>query len=147
ASTPVELARIFRIFSAMALTLWLGLGLFAREVVALAAPPAYHGAAAVVPLLVPAVLFAGLYVFMPGPAIRMKTRQIAAINITGGSLNVALNLSLIPILGLVGAAIATLASSVGTFFLNVIVSQRSYPVPHDWPRLALATLTVASMIA
>jgi Membrane protein involved in the export of O-antigen and teichoic acid len=146
-TAPAELARIFRVFSAMALTLWLVLGLFARDIVAVVTTPEYYGAAAVVPLLVPAVLFAGAYVFMPGLAITKRTSQIAAINITGGVLNLLLNLALIPILGIPGAATATLISSAATFSLNVIASQRAYPVPHHWRPLVTATAIVGAIVA
>jgi O-antigen/teichoic acid export membrane protein len=147
ATTPAELARIFRVFSAIALTLWLGLGLFARDIVSIVTTRDYYEAASVVPLLVPAVLVAGAYVFMPGPAITKRTSQIAAINITGGVLNLFLNLALIPILGIIGAATATLLSSIVAFLLNVVASQRVYPVPHDWPRLLAATGVVGGIVA
>ena len=146
-TTPAELARIFRLFGAMALTLWLALGLFARDIVAIVTTPEYYEAASVVPLLVPAVLLAGAYVFMPGPAITKRTSQIAAINITGGVLNLLLNLALIPILGIPGAATATLISSATAFSLNVIASQRAYPVPHHWPELAMATAIAGAIVA
>jgi len=146
-TTPAELARIFRIFSAVALTLWLFLGLFAHDIVTVVTTPEYYGAASVVPLIAPAVLFAGAYVFMPGPAITKRTSQIAAINISGGVLNLFLNLGLIPILGIPGAATATLISSATTFSLNVIASQRAYPVPHEWRALVTATVIVGAIVA
>jgi O-antigen/teichoic acid export membrane protein len=146
-STPGELARVFRVFSAMALTLWLVLGLFAREIVAVFTTPEYYGAASVVPLLVPAVLFTGAYVFMPGPAIMKRTGLIAAINIAAGVMNLCLNVALIPILGITGAATATLLSSMVGFLLNAVASQRTYPVPHDWRVLSSAALIVGAVIA
>lgn len=142
-----DLARIFRTFAAVALTLWLSLGLFAREVVRLFTTPEYYAAASVVPLLVPAITLAGAYVFMPGLAIGKRTSHIAVINIAAGALNLLLNLMLIPVLGIHGAATATLASSAASFGVNAMASQRTYPVPHDWTRLGSAVAAVSVLVA
>jgi O-antigen/teichoic acid export membrane protein len=145
--TPADLAKIFRFFTMVVLIMWLGLGLFATELLELATTQAYVAAAPAVPLLVPAVVLSGAYVFMPGAAIARRTGVIAAINISHGFLNLLLNLVLVPFLGIVGAAGATLLTSVSAFVTNAIVSQRTYPVPHNWRVLALASVMTASIVA
>jgi O-antigen/teichoic acid export membrane protein len=143
--TPGELARIFRLFTALALLTCLGLALFARDVLAVVTTPDYVPGAVVVPLLAPALLLASMYIFAPGLGIARRTRQIAAINIAAAILNTILNFALVPILGIVGAATATLLSSASLFGANMVASQRLYPVPHDWPRLALAVIASVAL--
>lgn len=146
-STPPELARVFRTFVAFALTISLALSAFAPEILRIITAPAYYAADQVVPLLVPAILLANMYVFMPGLAIAKQTRAIATITIGGAILNTTLNLLLIPILGVRGAALATLVSAFLVFSAYVRTSQRSYPVPHRWAPLGVVVLAYAALAA
>jgi O-antigen/teichoic acid export membrane protein len=143
---PDELATIFRAFVGFAVLIVLGLALFAREILVIVATPTFYPAAAVVPLLAPALLLSSMYVFAPGLAIAKRTGPIAAIHITSALLNTALNLTLIPLLGITGAALATLLSAVFAFGAYMVLSQRHYPVAHDWTRLALAATVGAGCL-
>ena len=138
--TPRELARIFRLFTALALAVCLGLALFARDILTVVTTPAYVPGAVVVPLLAPALLLSGMYIFAPGLGILKRTVTISAINIGAAVLNTVLNFGLIPWLGIAGAAAATFLSSATVFGANMVASQRLYPVPHDWRRLGSAVL-------
>ncbi len=144
AGAPRELARIFRYFSAFALLLFMSLSMFAPELMVILTAPEYYPAASVVPILVPALLFSGMYIFAPGLSIQKKTGAIAIINILGGVLNTGLNLLLIPLYGITGSALATLISAFCAFSLNMIYSQRSYFVPHQW-RTLIASMAVAGI--
>jgi len=146
-ATPRNLARIFRYFVAGALLMVIGLSLFARDLLTLLTTPAYYGAWTVVPLLVPATLLAGMYFFAPGLSLAKRTGMIAVINIAGATLNTALNLLLIPLLGIPGAALATLLSTASVFGLYLYFSQKTYPVPHAWRQLALAVVVTAALVA
>lgn len=139
-NTPSQLARLFRYFAAAALLLTIGLSLYAREILAIMTTPQYVPAWSVVPLLVPASIFSALYIFAPGLAIAKKTAAIAFINIMGATVNTALNFLMIPLIGIEGAALATLTSSVIVFCVYMYFSQRSYHVPHVWGRLLAASL-------
>lgn len=147
ASTPAELARIFRYFLMLALGLFLALSLFAADILRLLTTPAFYDAAIVVPLLVPAVLLAQMYVFAPGLAIAKKTHYILWINVAGALLNALLNLLLIPHYGIGGAALATLLGSGAVFALYMIFSQRAYAVPHRWLSLGCAAAGTSLLIA
>lgn len=136
--TADELARIFRYFIALAVLMSLALGMFAGELLVLLTTPAYYGGAVVVPLLAPALLLSAMYVFTPGLGIAKRTGLISLVNIGAAVTNTVLNLLLIPILGIAGAALATLVSAALLFGANMILSQRHYPVPHEWVRLAAA---------
>jgi len=143
--TPAELARLFRVFLLLVLPMLTGLILFADEIVRILAPGAYHGAADVIPLLAVAALFSGMPMFTPGMELARKTRLVAVIVVVTGFENVGLNLVFIPMMGVAGAALATMISLGCGFAAYLVVSQRYYPVPHRWPRLftaaALAALT------
>jgi len=139
--TRAELARIFRYFVAFALLICLGLNLFAREVLTVFTAPTYFGAAAVIPILAPAVLLSSMSIFAPGLAIEKRTGTIATISIGVAGLNTVLNFSLIPVFGIRGAALATLISASLGFVTYMVLSQRVYYVPHVWGRLAFAAMS------
>jgi O-antigen/teichoic acid export membrane protein len=143
--TPGELARIFSFFVTVALGLCLALAVFAGEIVRLAAAPAFWDGAIVVPLLAPAALLATMYVFAPGLSIAKRTATISAINLLGAGLNTGLSFTLVPLLGIRGAAASTLIGAATIFALSMIASQRHYPVPHAWGRIAVAALAAVGI--
>jgi O-antigen/teichoic acid export membrane protein len=151
AETPATMARIFRYFLVVALLGCVGVSIFAREILALFAAPEYSGAAALVPLLAPAVLLPTMYVFAPGLFLSKKTRAAASISILNAVLNTVLNFALIPLLGTRGSALATLLSAALCFAIFMSLSQRAYRVPHEWRTIAVAlvgcVLTIAAAIA
>lgn len=59
--------------------------------------------------------------------------------------NIALNLALVPPLGIVGAAIALVASYIVVLALMYVFTQRLFPVPYEWGRL-LRVLTVSTAL-
>lgn len=132
-----DLATSFRLFWAAGCVVFVALSVMAEPLVRVLSGPAYYGAAEVVPLLVAAVFLAGLYAFAPGPAISGRTRLFAGINVAAGLMNLGLAFGLVPGLGIRGAGIATAVSSLFLFVAIMALSQRLYPVPYDWPRLAL----------
>ncbi len=146
ASTPGELAQIFRVFCLAASAMTLVLSVFAREIVGLVSATPYQEAAAVVPLLIFSVLLSNMYIFAPGLDIGRRTGFISLINIGVAALNLALNNLLIPQLGIPGAAWSALTASCAGFAVYMYASQRIYPVPHDWIRAAkLLVIVLAGM--
>lgn len=136
-STPAELARSLRLFWAVGCVTFVVLSVLAEPLVRLSSSSGYFAAARVVPLLVPAAFLAGLYVFAPGPTIAGRMRGFALANVMAGALNLGLAFALVPPLGIRGAGLATLISSVAGFVAVFAISQPLYHVPHDWKRLAL----------
>ncbi len=145
-STPGDIAKIFRVFCVAALAMTLCISVFAREIVGLISSESFQGAASVVPLLIFSVLLANMYIFAPGLDLSRKTGVISAINIVVAVLNVMLNYLLIPVFGILGAALsALLAFGVG-FVAYMYASQRLYPVPHDWTGVTkLLAIVLAGM--
>jgi O-antigen/teichoic acid export membrane protein len=143
--TPHEVARIFCYFVATALLIFLGLSLFAHEVLVVLTAPEYYAAVVVVPLLVPATLLSGMYIFAPGLAIAKKTGIIATVNLIGAVLNTGLNFTLIPILGIQGAALATFLSAGVVFAIYIYYSQKFYFIPYGWLPLSFAVLVTIGL--
>ena len=59
--------------------------------------------------------------------------------------NVALNLALIPIYGMMGAAVATVAAYTVMFVGMAWWSQRIFPVPYQWRRVATAAAAAVAL--
>lgn len=146
ADTPTQLARIFRFFVAAALLGFATITLFAIDILVLLTNPAFYGGAEVVIYLVPAILLAQMYIFAPGISIARKTYLILWVNVLGAIVNTLLNWLLIPWMGLIGAALATMLGYLCVFSAYMILSQRFYHVPHQWGRIAAASL-IAFLLA
>lgn len=144
--TREELARIFRLFSALALIAFLVVSLFADTEVHLLASAAYRRADILVPYLFMSALLFGVYIFFPGLTIVKRTWTFAMISISAGLLNLGLALVLVPPLGIRGAGVATAASSAWFFLLTARFSQRHYAVGHDWIRLAAAVVVAVGAL-
>lgn len=148
AESPAQIATLMRWFTGLALLLFAGLTMTDHWIVMLIAPAAYSGAEAFVPVLVLSTIVAGMYIFMPGMGLKRRTWLIAGVNLAGGGVNLALNLLLIPRIGLMGAAVATLCGSAVAFIGYAVISQRLYPAPHGWIRLgSTAALCIAAVLA
>lgn len=145
--TPAQLARLFRGFVVCALIAIVLLAAGSRLLVLWLAPVAFAPAQMVIPILALALLLAQMYIFAPGPALQAKTHIFWVVNGSVALLNVALNLLLIPLLGLAGAALATGLAAFAGFCGFMLASQRLYPVPHRWPPLACAFATALAMAA
>jgi O-antigen/teichoic acid export membrane protein len=146
-STPRDLARILRIFSALALSTFVFLALMTTPLLRVLAAARYQRAAAVVPFLVISVLFANSYIFAPGLSIAKKTKPIALLTVLAGAANLGLALLLVPPLGIVGAGIATATTSLAWFIAVMAASQRYYPAPHNWRALSLALAVVLAFVS
>ncbi len=106
------------------------------------APAAYAGAAPLVLPLSSSVLVANLYNFSPGLWIAKRTVWIALVSVGAGLFNLGLNFLLIPRMGLVGAAFATLASAIVAGAAHAFLGRVFYPVPFQWRRLGGAAALV-----
>lgn len=146
--TPRMLGKLAEEFLALALFCCLLLGLFSWEILALLVEPRYLAAAPLVMFLAPATLLGQCYVFFPGIAITKRTRLQLYIFLATAIATVTVNWLLIHAAGLVGAAWATLLSSVLFVGLWVAVSQRLYRLELRWLRLGfLSALFVIAAIS
>jgi O-antigen/teichoic acid export membrane protein len=144
--TPGELEHIFRLFSAIALIVFLVVSLFADVEVRVLASASYARADTLVPYLFMSALLFGVYIFAPGLTIARRMGTVALVSVSAGLLNLGLALALVPALGIRGAGLATVASSAWFFSLTMIFSQRHYPVAHDWVRIAAALAVAIALL-
>jgi O-antigen/teichoic acid export membrane protein len=124
-----------------------GMWLFSRWIVRALAAPKFFDSFEVIGLISVAVTLYALYlvlVVILGRTGRTEFNLPAAV---GGLLvNVALNLALVPPLGIVGAGLALVASYLVVLGLMYGFTQRLFPVPYEWGRLLRVVLTVAALV-
>lgn len=123
-----------------------GMWLLSRWIVRALAAPQFFGSYKAIGLLATAVTLYALYMVLLvilGRTGRTELNLPAAI----GALlaNVALNLALVPPLGIVGAGIALVASYLVVLALMYGFTQRLFPVPFEWGRLTRVVLTAAAL--
>ncbi len=143
-STPQHLEKIFRFFMGFGFILFVGLSLFAPEILWVMTTPDYYRAAPIIMFLTPAILLSNMYIFAPGTGIKNATITIMWINIAGAVLNILLNVLLIPRFGIIGACMATLINYACVFLLYLISGHKHYPVHYPWKRLgSMAGIAIA----
>jgi O-antigen/teichoic acid export membrane protein len=137
-------ARIFTYFSLLLALFSLCICVFINDIIGTIAPPSYATAASIVPMIVLAYACLALgNAASLGILLSNKTKHIAFIQIPVTALNIILNFSLIPSLGMWGAALATLISFGIMLFITLVISQRLYPIAYEYRRLTiLFTATV-----
>jgi O-antigen/teichoic acid export membrane protein len=124
-----------------------GMWLYARWIVRALAAPHFFDAYEAIGLLAAAVTLYALYLVMVvilGRTGRTEFNLPAAI--AALVVNVVLNLVLVPPFGIVGAAVALLASYLVVTVLMYVFTQRLFPVPYQWGRLARVVLAAAVLV-
>lgn len=106
----------------------------------------YLGGLYIVPVVLLGYLFHGMYVnFQAGIYIEEKTKYFPVVTGLGAAVNVAVNIALIPVLNIMGAAIATLASYMVMATGLFLFSQKVYRINYEYHKiikiLALIFLT------
>ncbi len=100
--------------------------------------PSFWGGLPVVPVVTLAYVFNGLYFVMLAPLMLDKrTGAVSAATWTGALVNIVLNWTLIPRLGMMGAAWATLAAYAAMAFAVWALGRSSRPVPYEAKRLLI----------
>ena len=101
--------------------------------------PQFSSASRVVgPLAFAAVAFGGYIVIAIGIGRARRTQFNWVITGIAAVVNVTLNLTLIPVYGMMGAAVATVAAYTIMFLGMAWWSQRIFHVPYQWRRVATA---------
>ncbi|NOY06662.1 MAG: oligosaccharide flippase family protein [Chlorobi bacterium] len=135
-------ARVGTYFLAVAVGIWLLLSLFMNNIVQISVAgyyfigSEYWTGLSIVPVILLAYIFTGMgTIFAAGLYIRKKTNWLPVISGTGAAVNVVTNLLLIPAMGMMGAALATLLSYVVMAMLSFLLGQRVYRVPYEYGRM------------
>jgi O-antigen/teichoic acid export membrane protein len=134
----------------MAFMAWVatGLALLSPWLVDWIAAPAYSSSSKVVgPLSFSVVLFSGYVVIAIGLGRTRRTQFNWVVTGVAAIVNVALNLTLIPRYGMMGAAVATLAAYATMFVGMIWWAQRIYPVRYQWRRVATTVVVGVAVVA
>src|SRR3954469_19628349 len=124
-----------------------GMWLFSRWIVRALAAPEFYGSFKAIGLIATGATLYALYmvlVVILGRTGRTEFNFPAVIGAT--IVNVALNLALVPPLGIVGAGLALVASYIVVLILMYVFTQRLFPVPYEWSRLARVVLASAALV-
>ena len=140
-------ATVMTLFVAACALVVTGMWLFSRWIARLLADTEFFASWEAVGLISTAVTLYAIYMVMVvilGRTGRTEFNFPAAIAALVA--NVALNLLLVPSLEIVGAGIALVASYGVVVVLMYVFTQRLFPVPYQWGRLARVVLTAAVLV-
>lgn len=137
-------ARILTYFLIIGSFVLVGLTLFINDIVQFELPGGKHligetfwPGTAIVPVVLLGYLFNGMYVnFTVGIFIEEKTRYMPFITALGAITNIVTNLFLIPKIGIMGAAVAMLASYFIMAVAIFVVSQKFYRISYEYFKIA-----------
>lgn len=111
-------------------------------------PLRYMGGIGIIPVVLFAYIFQGMYTnFIAGIYIEEKNKFLPLITGLGAATNVIVNLLLIPSMGIMGAAIATLAAYIVMAIAIYRISQKAYPIAYDWSRVIKLFITICTFYA
>ena len=140
-------ATVMTLFVAACAAVVTGMWLFSRWIVRLLADAEFFASWEAIGLISTAVTLYAIYMVMVvilGRTGRTEFNFPAAIAALVA--NVALNLLLVPSHGIVGAGLALVASYAVVVALMYGFTQRLFPVPYQWGRLARVVLTAAALV-
>lgn len=104
---------------------------------------AYWEGLYIVPIILLSYLFYGIYInLMAGIYIRKKTKYLPYITGLAALINVIVNFVLIPWIGMLGAALATLCSYIVMMLGIYYVSQKFYPIKYEYSNLFKIVLSI-----
>ncbi len=131
-------ARIMNLFVAVCMTAFLVVMLFLDVFKWFIPNPAYHEGLRVVPILLLANVFLGIYYNQSvWYKLTDKTRVGSSISIIGAGITLVLLFALIPSMGYMGAAWTTLACYFSMALISYVWGQRHYPIPYNVTRVLL----------
>jgi O-antigen/teichoic acid export membrane protein len=113
-----------------------GLSAVGEDLLVLLASEKYRAGAAIIPWVMAGIVIQGGMVIQgAGLYIHKHTVLIMARVAATAVLNIILNLVLIPLYGIVGAAIATLLSALALAALTVVLTRERLPLGVPWPSI------------
>lgn len=136
-------SKVFTFFILVMLLVFLGVSFFVEDLVRIQIfgkhffHPDYWVGVPIVPWILLGYVFNGAYVvFIAGAYLEKKTRYLPMITGLGAVVNIVVNVLLIPSMGIMGAALATLAAYAIMAIAMYFASQKFYQVQYEWRKVA-----------
>lgn len=148
-------AKVMTLFLTVAAVIFIFLTLFIDNIVAIPLPgrgylvgKAYWEGLSIVPVILLAYVVYGIYInLMVGIYIEKKTKYLPYITGAAALINVAANFILIPLMGMMGAAITTLLSYVVMTAGIYFVSQKYYRINYEYTKIAFIFILLSATVA
>ena len=136
-------AKVLTLFLLFTSFLWIVISLFIDDVMKMKLfgisiyQERYQDGLVIVPIILLGYLFNGIYYnFQAGIYIEEKTKYFPIVTGAGAIVNVIANLLLIPVWGIMGAALATLASYIVMAYGLYYYSQKFYKIEYEFAKIA-----------
>lgn len=125
-----------------------GLSVLAKPLLEILTTPAFVNASLVIPFVAVGALFEGVYsIVINVTHLVKKTKYNFYIQLIAAVTNLGLNLLLIPIMGILGAAIATSISYVVMFAIGCFISFKQMDIYIDIPFVIKSSIAAGIMVA
>lgn len=141
-NTKNNIAKLFDIFVIFAFIVISASILFSKELIFFLSTVEFAEAAIFISPLIISVFFSNMYIFSPGIVIAKKTKLQIFISFSSAIINTILNYLMIPIWGLLGAALATVISSIIVFTIYILISNKYYEINYNWNKKILLFIIV-----
>ncbi|MFN1835005.1 lipopolysaccharide biosynthesis protein [Balneola sp. MJW-20] len=137
---PKIFAQTFNLYNVVAAAFFLTVALFSQQIVQIKVPftdatligQDYWMGLGIVPLLLMAYWFQGWYInFSAGIFIKERTSRLPVITLSGAVITIGGNIMLVPVLGMMGSAAATLISYAFMAMLIYYYSSRAFEAPYE----------------
>lgn len=134
---PKMYATVMKYFVLFGLLIFLGMMLYI-DVVKVIIAPEYHVGLKILPLVLMANLFFGIYFTLSlWYKLTDKTRYGAYMALIGAGITLALNFILIPKMGYMGSAVAVFVCFFVMMIISYLLGQKFYPVPYDLKKIGM----------
>ena len=132
---PKIYAVVMKYFVIFGLIIFIGMVLFI-DVLKGIVDTQYHEGLKVVPIVLMANLFYGMYFTLSlWYKLTDKTRYGAYMALIGAIITLVLNLALVPVMGYMGSAIAVFVCFLVMLLISYFLGQKHFPVPYDLKRI------------
>jgi O-antigen/teichoic acid export membrane protein len=144
-SSEPRLARMITYYVLFFSAVAIGLSLFSKDLINVLTNESFHSAADIVPIIVVAYLWNGLYI-IPLNFLILKNRTVLVplVTIPAALINIAINITFVPIYGIIAAAWATFFAFLSQLIIIQIIAMKVYPFPYEFRRI-LAILFVSGL--
>lgn len=137
---------VMRYFIAFTAFIFLSINLFIDIIKHFIQDEAYHAGLDVVPILLLANLFLGMYYNLSvWYKVSEKTRFGAYLSVAGAAITIGLNTLLIPTMSYMGSAWATLICYASMCVMSYVFSRRHYPISYNWKYISFYMISALSL--